>query len=204
MLLGVTVLAGGCQFTGVSEGGRERCRQRGAGAGDPVRAALAYVRCLPTTDRSLAIENATSRAAAARQAALDACRSRQQRISALMASLREAEQELAAARNAPFRPSEAAPPPLDARREARYRQEDQQLDRERYEAAFDAWEQRVAGQRARWREERATRIESAQARLDRDFLALKTLQPDLFNAPESIEFDPEVARRVTNGCEGTG
>ena len=142
VLLGATLL-GGCQASGVSEAGRERCRQRGAAAGDPVTGALTYMRCLPTTDRSLAIEKAAARKADARQAALEACRSRRERITSLMASLRQAEQELAAARNTSFRPS-LPPPTWDPGRESRYRLEDQQLDRERYEAALDAWERRVA------------------------------------------------------------
>jgi hypothetical protein len=204
VLVGVTLLAGGCQFTGVSAAGRERCRQRSEAAGNPVTAALAYVRCLPTVDRSLAIEKAAAQAAAARRAALEACRVRQQRITALMASLRKAEQALAAARNTPFQPSVAPPPPLDSRRESRYRPEDQQLDRERYEAALDAWEQRVAGQRTLWRQQRAERIATAQERLDRDFRALKTLEPDLFNGPESIEFNPTVVQRVTADCGAPG
>ncbi len=204
VLLGVTLLGSSCRSTGVSEAGRERCRQRSAAAGNPVTAALTYVRCLPSTDRSLAIESAASREAAARRAALEACRSRRQKITTLMASLREAEQELAAARSTPFRPSVAPPEPLDDRRESRYRLEDQQLDRERYEAALDAWEQRVAGQKVRWQKDRVQRIARAQERLDKDFLALQTLQPDLFNGPGSIEFDPTVARRVAAGCDSTG
>lgn len=204
VLLGVTLLGSGCRFTDVSEAGRERCRERSAAAGNPFTAALTYVRCLPSTDRSLAIDSAATKEEAARRAALEACRSRQERITALMASLREAEQELAAARNTPFQPSVAPPEPLDDRRESRYRLEDQQLDRERYEAALDAWEQRVADQRVRWQEDRVQRIKRAQERLDRSFVALKTLQPDLFSGPGSIEFDPAVARRVAAGCDSTG
>ncbi|KEF40720.1 MAG: hypothetical protein ER33_15540 [Cyanobium sp. CACIAM 14] len=204
VLLGVTLLAGGCQPNGVSSAGRDRCRQRSEVAGDPFRAALTYWRCLPAVDRELAAERAAATAATAKRAAREACRQRQQKITALMVSLRKAEQELAAARDTPFRPSVPPPPPLDSRTESRYRPEDQQLDRERYEAALAAWEQRVAGQRALWRQERAARIETAQARLDREFQALKSLQPDLFTGPDSIEFDPAVVRRLSSGCDGTG
>jgi len=200
VLLGVTLLGGGCQFTGVSEAGRERCRRLGAAAGNPLAAALSYVRCLPGSDSS----KAASAAAAARRAALEACRRRQGTITTLIGSLRQAEQELAAARNSPFRPSVAPPQPLDAGKESRYRPEDQRLDRDRYEAALGAWEQQVASQRAHWRQERAGRIEAAQERLDRDAQALRQLQPDLFNGPASIEFDPRALRQVSAGCDSAG
>jgi hypothetical protein len=201
-MLGVTLLAG-CQIPGVSEAGRERCRQRGAGAGDPIRGALSYMRCLQTTDRSLAIEAAAARESAARQAALEACRNRRERVTALMASLRQAEQELAAARATSFRPS-LPPPPWDPTRESRYRLEDQQLDRERYEADLRAWEQRVAPERANWRAERAQRIDVAQSRLDKDYQTLRSLQPDLFNGPDSIEFNPAVVKKVSADCASPG
>ncbi|MDM7953179.1 MAG: hypothetical protein QUV07_08200 [Cyanobium sp. CZS 25K] len=204
LLLSVTLLGSGCQLTGVSEAGRDRCRQLSAATGHPLRAALSYIRCLPSTDRRLAIERADEKEAAARRAALEACRSRQRRITSLMASLRDAEQELAAARNSPFRPSVPPPTPIDAGRESRYRQEDQQLDRERYEAALGAWEEQVASQRARWRQGRAQRVEVAQARLDRDYQALRALEPDLFTGPGSIEFDPMALQRVKAGCASTG
>ena len=144
VLLGVTLLGGGCQFTGVSEAGRERCRRLGAAAGNPLAAALSYVRCLPGSDSSLAAEKAAEAAATARRAALESCRRRKGTITTLIGSLRQAEQELAEARNSPFSPSVAPPQPLDAGKESRYRPEDQRLDRDRYEAALGAWEQQVA------------------------------------------------------------
>jgi hypothetical protein len=205
VLLGITLLSSGCQFIGVSSAGRERCRKLSATAAHPIAAALAYGRCLPTTDRMLAIEaEAAARAAEAKRKALLACRARRQRIMALMASLWTAEQELAATKNAPFRPSLAPPAPIDERTEARYRLEDQQLDHQRREAALAAWEERVAAERVRWRDERARRIATAQERLDRGLLALKSLQPNLFTGPGSIEFDPVVARQVTTPCDTPG
>ncbi len=201
VLLGLTLLASGCQGAGVSEAGRERCRRLSAAAGNPFTATLSYLRCLPGTDRSLAMERAAmEKAAADRREALDACRRRQTRITTLMASLRSAEQELAAARNSPFRPSVAPPQPLDDGTESRYRPEDQRLDRERYEEALGAWEQQVAGERARWRQRREARITAAQDRLDRDAQALRDLQPDLFTGPASIEFNPVAVGRLRTGC----
>ncbi len=201
VLLGLTLLAGGCQVAGVSEAGRERCRRLSAAAGNPLAAAVDYLRCLPGTDRSLAMERAAmEKAAAARREALDACRRRQRRITTLMESLRSAEQELAAAGTIPFQPSVAPPQPLDDGRESRYRPEDQRLDRERYEEALGAWEQQVAGERARWRQRRDARAAAAQERLDRDAQALRDLQPDLFTGPASIEFDPGAVGRVRAGC----
>lgn len=208
VLLGLTLLASGCQVAGVSEAGRERCRRLSAAAGDPFRAALSYFRCLPGTDRSLAMERAAmekaamEKAAVARREALDTCRRRQGRITTLMESLRSAEQALAAARNSPFRPSVPPPQPLDDGRESRYRPEDQRLDRERYEESLGAWEQQVAGERTRWRQRREARITAAQDRLDRHARALRDLQPDLFTGPASIEFDPVAVGRVRAGCGG--
>lgn len=200
LLLSLIVASGGCQFSGVSEAGRERCRILSASAGDPFSAALRQLRCLPTTDRLLASERAEKKAAAARSAALQACRSRQRRITDLMASLRRSEQELAAARRSAFRPSLPPPAPPDAARESRYRLEDQQLDRERYEAALGAWEQQLAGEKERWRRQRAERLTTAQDRLNRDQQALRQLQPDLFQAPDSIEFAPAALARISAAC----
>ncbi len=201
VLLGLTLLASGCQGVGVSEAGRERCRRLSAAAGNPVSAALSYLRCLPGTDQSLAMEReAMEKAAAARRQSLDTCRRRQRKITSLMESLRSAEQELAAARDSPFRPSVAPPPPLDAGRESRYRPEDQRLDRERYEEALGVWEQQVAAERVRWRQQRDARVAAAQDRLNREALALRDLQPDLFTGPESIEFNPVAVGRVRTGC----
>ena len=201
VLLGLSLLASGCQGVGVSEAGRERCRRLSAAAGNPVTAALSYVRCLPDTDHSLALERAAmEKAAAARREALEACRRRQGRITTLMESLRSAEQELAAARNSPFRPSVAPPQPLDAGRESRYRPEDQRLDRERYEEALSAWEQQVAAERARWRQQRNARVAAAQDRLNRDAQALRDLQPDLFTGPARIEFNPVAVARQRTAC----
>lgn len=204
LLLSLTLLGGGCQFTGVSEAGRERCRRLGADAGNPLAAALSYVRCLPGSDASLAAEKAAEAAAKARRAALEACRRRQGTITNLIGSLRQAEQDLAAARSSPFRPSVAPPQPLDTGKESRYRPEDQRLDRDRYEAALGAWEQQVASERAEWRQRRAERIAAAQGRLDREAQALRQLQPDLFNGPASIEFDPTALGRVKAGCDSAG
>ena len=208
LLLSVTMLGGGCQFTGVSEAGRERCRQFSAAAGHPFTAALSYVRCLPSSDSNLAAERATrkaaERAAEARRADLEVCRRRQVTITTIMGSLLQAEQELAAARSSPFSPSVAPPQPLDAGKEARYRPEDQRLDQDRYEAELGAWEQQVASQRRQWRQQRAERIEAAQARLDRDARALRNLQPDLFTGPTSIEFDPTALRKLKTSCNSAG
>jgi hypothetical protein len=203
VLLCLTLLAGGCQEGGVSEAGRERCRRLSAAAGNPFTATLSYLRCLPDTDRRLATERAAKeKAAGARREALDACRQRQRRITTLMESLRSAEQELAAARNSPFRPSVSPPQPLDDGKEARYRPEDQRLDRERYEEALGAWEQQVAAERARWRQGRDARVDAAQRNLDRDAQALRKLQPDLFTGPASIEFNPLAVARLRAVCSG--
>lgn len=204
VLLGMTLLGGGCQFTGVSEAGRERCRRLAADADNTLAAAFSYVRCLPDSEATLAAEKAAEAAATARRAALEACRRRQAKITTLIGSLRQAEQELAAARNSPFRPSVAPPQPLDAVKESRYRPEDQRLDRDRYEAALGAWEQQVASQRDQWRQRRAERIAAAQARLDRDAQALRQLQPGLFNGPASIEFDPKALAQVNARCDSAG
>jgi hypothetical protein len=62
----------------------------------------------------------------------------------------------------------------------------------------------VAGERANWREQRAQRIDAAQTRLDRDAQTLRSLQPDLFTGPASIEFNTTVMRRATAPCGSQG
>ncbi len=112
-----------------------------------------------------------------------------------LAELRRAEAALAEQRVA-VPPALPPRPVWDAAREARYSQEDQELDRQRYEQELEAWRQLQAGQAAAWQERREQR-DLAQARLDRQSRRLHQRFPGLFTGPTSIELNPLELERLS-------
>jgi hypothetical protein len=210
-LLALLALLAGCAPAAppVSEQGKARCLQQRAGGPSGFARDQAYRRCLATIEAVLAEERRSAERlqAAAQQRqelirqARQRCLDRREQITGLMSSLRRAEAELAAVKIEAYTPP-PPPPPWDEARESRYRQEDQELDRQRHEAALAAWQSRVAGRRAGWEAGRRQRQEQAQQRLDRTAAELRALAPDLFTGPSSIEFNPAVARQVRS-CDPT-
>lgn len=138
-----------------------------------------------------------------RQAAAQAERRRDQErcllerpgFEAQMAALRRAESQLARVKEdtyVPLRP----PEPWDESVESRYRLEDREADWQRHLQAQEAWQRREQSHRASWMANHQERLSLAQERLDRQARELRSLRPDLFTGPGSIEFNPEVAHRL--------
>jgi exonuclease VII large subunit len=129
--------------------------------------------------------------------AVEQCQRNRPRIQSLMANLRREERDLAAVKQDRYVPTPAPRKPFDEETESRFRPEDQELDRQRHEAAVAEWESREASRRRQWQTAHRERIDRAQAQLNRTARQLRELEPSLFTAPQSIEFAPVVARRVT-------
>lgn len=193
----------------VSGRGQALCRERASKVSEGFARDHVYGRCLASIEAELAAEDRA--AALRREAALrrklqaaksgQHCRNQRRQLLALMASLRRTEAELAATKRDTYR-SSSAPPPWDEDRESRYRLEDRELDRQRHEAAVAGWQSREAARRAAWEAGRRRRQDQAQQRLNQTARRLRQLEPDLFIAPGSIEFDAAVVRRLrTCGTE---
>ncbi|MEB3263412.1 MAG: hypothetical protein VKJ66_03465 [Synechococcus sp.] len=180
--LGLPALLGGCGLAGlgVSEAGRQRCRSQAAAAPLLLRP-WRELRCLPGIDRQLAAEASRRReqqeqAERERKAQLARCREQGPALAALVEAWRRTEQELADLRLERYRPL-PPPPPIDEERESRYRPEDQELDRERYESDLAAWRQQEGERRARWQARQRAQEATLRERQRQDLAALRKLQP---------------------------
>jgi hypothetical protein len=188
----------------VSEAGQARCRERVAADRNPFTRHQAYRRCLATIDAALKQEAAkppVPEKDASLTAAVKRCQERRPTITGLMANLRSQERQLAALRAESYVPASPRPR-FDAEAEARFRLEDQELDRERYEAALAEWESAEAARRGEWAAGHRRRLAEVQARLNRTTAELRQMEPDLFTGPASIEFVPAVAQRLRS-CDAT-
>lgn len=133
----------------------------------------------------------------AQQRAQELCLQERPGLVAQMASLRRAELQLARVKEETYVPL-PAPDPWDEARESRFRQEDREADWQRHLQAQEAWQRREWNHRANWMANHQDRLLIAQERLDQEAQALRSRRPELFTAPGSIEFNPEVARRLSN------
>lgn len=206
ILLVLSALLSACGPAGpdVSEAGRNRCREQVAAERNPLARHQAYRRCLVTIDAELrkkARRPPPQNSDASLAAAVQRCQERRPTITGLMDTLRRQERRLADIRAESYVPASPRPR-FDEAAESRLRLEDQQLDRERYEAALAEWETREASGRRNWTAAHRQRLAEAQTLLNRTTAELRRMEPDLFTAPSSIEFVPAVAQRLRS-CDPT-
>ena len=188
----------GSSGSGVGQAGQDRCRQLVAADRNPFSRHQAFRRCLASIEAVLEKEAAkvpVPDPEPSLQAAVKRCQERRPTVSELMASLRRQERRLADVRLERYVPATPRPR-FDEDAEARFRLEDQQLDRERYEAALEAWEAKDAARRDAWAAGRRRRLAEAQHRLNQTTRELRAMEPELFTSPTSIEFVPAVAQRL--------
>jgi hypothetical protein len=123
-------------------------------------------------------------------------------LEAQMVAVRVAELELARVKQESYGP---LPPPelWDESKESRYRLEDREADWQLYLQRQEDWQRREQSRRAGWMANHQARLQRAQDTLNRHAQDLRARRPDLFTGPESIEFNPEVARRLRH-CELLG
>ncbi|MFY8149750.1 MAG: hypothetical protein ACOVNL_11135 [Prochlorococcaceae cyanobacterium] len=205
LLLALPFLLGGCALAGrgVSEAGRQRCRSQAAAAPLPLRP-WKELRCLPDIDRRLAAEAeqerlARQRAQRERQQQLALCRRQRTALIEAINAWRRTEQELADLRLERYRPL-PPPPPIDEEREQRYRPEDRELDRERYENDLATWRQEESERRARWQARRQARQEELRQRQRRERETLRQLQPAVL---QGERLDEAAIARHTHCPEAT-
>ena len=128
--------------------------------------------------------------------AITRCKASREEVSNLMTTLRLSERDLAAAKAERYAPTQAPPPPLDEAELARFRPEDRELDRQRHAEAMSAWEASDVPRRREWMAGHQARLSRHQSQLDRAARRLRELEPSLFTAPGSIEYDPDVAETI--------
>jgi DNA segregation ATPase FtsK/SpoIIIE-like protein len=184
-LLALSLLLSSCALAGVgvSEAGRQRCRNLAAASGPPLLGPWRELRCLPGVDKRLASEAAQERrrreqAQQRLQADLARCRQQRQPMLALVTELRRTRQTLADQRLEAYTPAPRPQPP-DEELEARYRPEDQELDRERYEAALAAWREAESQRRRRWEARHRARRMVLEAQQQQQLAELRRRNPAL-------------------------
>lgn len=151
----------------------------------------------PVTPRAEQQRLANVQRQLAQQRAQELCLQERPSLVAQMAALRRAELQLARVKEETYVPL-PAPDAWDEARESRFRQEDREADWQRHLQAQEAWQRRERNHRANWTANHRDRLLIAQERLDREAQALRSRRPELFTAPGSIEFNPEVAQRLRN------
>jgi len=129
--------------------------------------------------------------------ALALCRQRAPRLRALAANLQAAATNLRALNAERYGPSPAPQPP-DERTESRFRREDQELDQQRYNDAYDQWQQVEQQRRWAWEQRQVSRRRAARERLEQAARALRALQPNLFRSPRSLELDRALVERLSH------
>ncbi|MFM8275543.1 MAG: hypothetical protein ACKN89_00905 [Cyanobium sp.] len=200
--LASTLLLAACSASGptISVEGRARCQRRAQLEDWQLLRPLVFQHCLGTVEAALAEERREARQRRHEQEkqlkqAMERCRQQRAVLRANLAELRQAEQELARLRS---RGQPPLPPPPSLPNEAvlrRYTREDAELDRQRFQESYMAWQQQLR-QRQSLRQRHQSALDAAQLRLDRAALRLRQLQPDLL--AKGIELDPAVAQRVLN------
>jgi hypothetical protein len=121
-------------------------------------------------------------------------------LEAKMAELRRSEAQLARVKKETYGPR-SSPPRWNEDQESRFRPEDRDADWQEYLQAREEWTRKEGTLRALWQADHARQLDDAQARLDQLTRSLREQQADLFTAPGSIEFNPDVVRRLRD-CEG--
>ncbi len=201
----VMVMLAGCVGSTVSPAGQKRCRVEQERDANPLIRLLNERRCRATVDQRLALKAQRQRQERADQVRrsqreTERCRQRAGAIALELRQLRQAEARLAAVRGEAYAPS-PPPAPFNEAAEARFRFEDQELDRQRHGERMAVWQAREDDRRRRWHADHASRLEVAQITLNQRAAAMRQQQPDLFSGPTSIELNGTVWRRLQT-CPG--
>lgn len=193
----LALLLGSCSLLGppVSPEGQARCRRELAQLANPLARPLARQRCLASVDARLRQETLERQQRLERALAL--CRQRAPRLRALAANLQAAATNLRALNAERYGPSPAPQPP-DERTESRFRREDQELDQQRYNDAYDQWQQVEQQRRWAWEQRQVSRRRAAREQLAQAARALRALQPNLFRSPRSLELDRALVERLSH------
>lgn len=134
--------------------------------------------------------------------ALESCLRERPELEAQMVSLRRAEAELARVKQEGYVPL-PPPEPWNEARESRYRLEDREADWQRYLQAQEDWKRREEQHRSSWHVGHQSRLQEAQATLDRVARELRSRRPNLFTGPGSIEFNADVVSQIRS-CRAIG
>lgn len=123
------------------------------------------------------------------------CRQTSHTVKAELAALRQAERQLSRVKQQ-SQPQLSAPPVWDEAREARFSEQDQELDRQRYERQLALWQQQQGEGRQAWEYRHGIELAEAQRQLNARARSLRRRHHDLFTGPTSIEVNPAVLAQI--------
>ncbi|MCX5966442.1 MAG: hypothetical protein NTV57_02135 [Cyanobacteria bacterium] len=140
---------------------------------------------------------------ASRQQQARLCRHTSAIVSADLAALRHAERRLSRLKQQ-GQPATSPPPVWDAAWEERFSEQDQELDRQRYERELAIWQQQqqAQGQQA-WERRHSLELAEAQSQLNARARSLRRRHHDLFTGATSIEVNPAVLAQIQR-CPAAG
>jgi hypothetical protein len=121
-----------------------------------------------------------------RRQAMQRCQQRRAAIEQQLGRYEVAQQTLRQIDAALYRPS-TAPEPIDPELASRFSQLDRQLDEERYNAAYSAWQQEEQQRRELWLREQQQRRRQATLRRSEAIEKLAQIEPSLVSAGAPAE-----------------
>jgi hypothetical protein len=128
------------------------------------------------------------------------CRQSSQALRAELAALRQAEWQLSRVKQQ-SQPQLSAPPVWDEAREQRFSEQDQELDRQRYERQLALWQQQQDEGLQTWEYRHRLELAEAQRQLNARARNLRRQHHDLFTGATSIEVNPAVLARIQRCTE---
>ena len=153
--------------------------------------------CVRFQDQRLEQQKAAAEQLRRRQ--LAQCRLDQQQLPPLIDAFRRSEERVAAIEDEGYVPS-SPPAPLDPDEQRRLAVYDQEIEQEKYDQDYAAWQEREAQRRAAWREERRDRLALARERRASAAAALKARMPALLSTSDPPQLNQaEVERRLACG-----
>ena len=128
------------------------------------------------------------------------CRQSSQTLRAELAALRQAERRLSRVKQQ-SQPLLSAPPVWDEALEERFSEQDQELDRQRYERQLALWRQQQDEGLQAWERRHRLELAEAQRQLNARARNLRRQHHDLFTGATSIEVNPAVLARIQRCTE---
>lgn len=129
-----------------------------------------------------------------RQAA-ERCERDRRALPPLLEALERTDRRLSAVEAESYVPS-APPEPLDPEEQRRLAIYDQEIEQERYDEAYAAWQERERPRRAAWRRDQQQRLEAAQQERREALLQIQRAYPALVSETPSLRLRPESRDRL--------
>jgi len=155
--------------------------------------------CVRFQDQRLQQQKAAAEQLRRRQ--LAQCRLDQQQLPPLIDAFRRSDERVAAIEDEGYVPS-SPPAPLDPDEQRRLAVYDQEIEQEKYDQSYAAWQEREAQRRAAWRSDRRARLAQARERRAEAASAVRAQVPALVSASDPPQLNrAEVQRRLSCGAK---